>query len=56
MPILIYGGLALAGLVATGWAAGEVGDAAEKTQRLTRLVVVGGAAYATYRAVQRLRG
>lgn len=56
MPILIYGGLALAGLVATGYAANEVGEAAEKTQRLARLALVGGAAWATYRAVQRLRG
>lgn len=52
MPLVIWGAVALAGVVATGWTADRLAGAAEEGAKLTRWVVIGGTVYAGYRVAQ----
>jgi len=53
MPILAwYGALAIGGLIAGGWAAGKVGDAAQETAKPIKWIVTGGVVYVGYKALK----
>ncbi len=45
MPILIWGGMAIAGLAAGGYALDKASEAADSATTLTKWVVIGGVAY-----------
>lgn len=52
IPLIIWGGFAIAGIGATGWTASQLSDAADSGARLTKWVVIGGTVYASFRALQ----
>ena len=52
IPLIAYGVLAVVGVAGAGWAARETGDALDSATKLTKWVVVGGALYVSYRALQ----
>lgn len=52
VPLIVWGGVAIAGVVATGWTADRLSDAAEQGAQLTKWIVIGGTAYASFRALQ----
>jgi len=52
IPFIVWAGVAISGVAATGWAAREIGDASESTAKLAKWVVIGGTAYASYRALK----
>lgn len=49
---IIWGGLAVAGVLGAGWAANEAGDAAESGAKLAKWVTVAGGLYVSYRALK----
>ncbi len=51
-PVIIYGGLALVGLVAGGWAARQAGDAAEDVAGLVKWTTAAGTVYVSYKALR----
>lgn len=52
VPLIVWGGVIVAGIASTAWAADEIGDAAEKSERLVKWAVVGGGLYVSYRALR----
>lgn len=51
-PLIIWGGLAVAGLVAGGWAARQAGEAAEDATELVKWTTAAGTVYVSYRALR----
>lgn len=49
---IIWGGLALAGIVGAGWAAKETEGAANATAKALKWATVAGGLYVSYRALQ----
>lgn len=49
---LIWGGLALAGVLGVGWAAKETGEAATASTKLVKWGVVAGGLYVSYQALK----
>lgn len=49
---IIWGGVALAGIAASAWAAREAGDAADSATRLVQWGTVAGGLYVSYRALK----
>lgn len=49
---LIWGGIALAGIVGAGWASKETGEALDSATRLAKWGVVAGGMFISYRALQ----
>lgn len=52
VPLIVWGGLAVAGLWGAGYAAREAGEAADDLTKLTRALTVAGGLYVSYRALQ----
>ena len=49
---IIWGGVAVAGLAATAWAADSAGEAADSAARLVKWGTVAGGLYVSYRALR----
>lgn len=49
---IIWGGMAIAGLAATAYAAREAGEAADSATRLVQWATVAGGLYVSYRALK----
>lgn len=49
MPVVIWGAIGIGGLLAGGYAADKLGDAAEGTAKLAKWGAVAGAVYMGYR-------
>ncbi len=52
VPLIIWAGVGVAGLVAGGYAADKVTGATEEAAKLTKWAVAGGTVYVAYRALQ----
>lgn len=51
-PLIIWGGVAVLGLFATGYAGRGIADALEEANTATKWAVVGGGLYVSYKALQ----
>ena len=49
---IIWGALALGGIVATGWTARQVDGATDSTAELVKWAAIGGTVYVSYRALK----
>lgn len=51
-PVLVWGGVAIAGAAAGGFLFNEAGDAADSATRLVKWGTVAGGLYVSYRALK----
>jgi hypothetical protein len=49
---IIWAGIALGGILATGWTANQIQGATDSTTRLTKWAVVGGVGYVSFLALK----
>lgn len=52
LPLIAWGGLAVAGLYGAGWAARETGEAMDSTARALKWATVAGGLYVSYQALK----